>query len=98
MGPDSASESAVADASAAESAVANAFAVESAVADASAAESAVADAFAAESAVADVSASVMSSLMNAANRLAFLSFCVASRWVTGNSAKVTPRGLGRRGS
>ena len=37
------------------------------------------DAPAAESAVADVLTSIMSSSRNAANRLAFLSFCVASR-------------------
>ena len=38
-----------------------------------------------------------SSSISAANLLAFLSFCVASRWVTGSLSKVTPRGLGRRG-
>ena len=56
--------------------------VPGAVARADAKEDAVAfdsDAPVAESAVADVPASVMSSSMNAVNRLALLSFCVASR-------------------
>ena len=51
-----------------------------------------------EEAEGEVSASAASSSMNAAKRLALLSFCVASRWVTGSLAKVTLRGLGRPGS